>query len=393
MWQGARDGGATMSGMGSMSPGARTAVRRYSWMNGMWQGFKDGGAAMLESGMPQNKVSITATPQILSIIFTFLIFQTPTTLLASPGSTHYTPFETRDQNVFNLIHGQALPTNARLKQKSQSAWSNSLIITNELINESSNTESIALDYESYRFNLSYQYGINENWNIKLDIPIIYQSGGFFDSAIDNWHQFFGLPRANRPFVENNQYTISYSKQNQNLIDLNESSTTMGDIQVAVARSIIENEQTTVSLWGSLKLPTGDEDKLGGSGATDLSLWLALNQQLADTWLININTGAVILGNDQYQSIPLSDYAFYGHIMLGWLANENFDIKIQLQGHTSYYEDSQLRAIGNTYIATFGTSININQCNQLDIAISEDIKVDASPDASLLINWRNTSGCH
>jgi len=92
------------------------------------------------------------------------------------------------------------------------------------------------------------------------------------------------------------------------------------------------------------------------------------------------------------SVGLSNYAFYGHIMLAWLAHENVDLKMQLQGHTSYYEDSQLRAIGSTYLATFGASININPCNQLDIAISEDIKVDASPDISLLINWRNLSGC-
>jgi len=325
-------------------------------------------------------------------LFILLTLITPTTLFASPDDNHYTPFETRDQNGFNLIHGQALPTNAKLKQKAQSTWSSSLIITNELILESNNTETLVLDYESYRFNVSYQYGLNDNWNIKLDIPVIHQSGGFFDSAIDNWHQVFGLPRANRPFVENNQYTIRYSDQNQNLVNLDESNTAIGDIQIAVAHSLIENEQTTVSLWGSLKLPTGDENKLSGNGATDLSLWLALNQQLANTWLININTGAVILGEDKYQAIPLSDYAVYGHIMLAWLAHKNVDLKIQLQGHTSYYEDSQLRAMGSTYLGTFGASININPCNQLDIAISEDIKVDASPDISLLINWRNLPGC-
>jgi hypothetical protein len=342
--------------MGSMSQRVRTAVRRYPY------------------------------------IYIFLILIASKNLIASPNSNHYTPFETRDQNVFNLIHGQALPTNAQLNQTAQSKWSSSLIITNELIIESNSNESIFLDYESYRFNLAYQYGINKNWNIKLDIPIINQSGGFFDSAIDNWHQLWGLPRANRPFVEDNQYHIRYNNNNQDLINLDNGSTTLGDIQVAVARSLMKDNYTTMSLWGSLKLPTGDEDKLSGSGATDLSLWLALNQQLADKWLININSGTVILGQSKYQGIPLSDHVYYGHIMLGWLATEYLDFKIQLQGHTSYYEKSQLRATGSTYFATFGASFKVNQCNQLDIAISEDIKVDASPDASLLINWRNTSGC-
>lgn len=78
-------------------------------------------------------------------------------------------------------------------------------------------------------------------------------------------------------------------------------------------------------------------------------------------------------------------------MLGWLVSDSINLKLQLQGHTSYYEDSQLQILGDTYFLTFGGSIKINQCNQLDIAMSEDINVGASPDVSLLINWRSYGG--
>ena len=77
----------------------------------------------------------------------------------------------------------------------------SLIITNTLNIQNNNIESIYLDYEAYRFNLAYQYGLDENWNIKFDIPLIHQSGGIFDSSIDKWHDFFGLPGGQRPITE------------------------------------------------------------------------------------------------------------------------------------------------------------------------------------------------
>lgn len=325
-----------------------------------------------------------------------LVLITPTQLFATTGDddqTSFHPFAIRDQNLFNLIHGQALPTSARLNKKTQALWSSSLVITNTLNIESNNNESIYLDYEAYRFNLAYQYGINDNWNLKLDIPLIHQSGGVFDSAISHWHEFWGLPQGNRPQVEHNQYDIQYDYQSQALVNLNEDSTTLGDVQIALARSIIKNNKTSMSLWASLKLPTGDEDKLTSNGATDFSAWLALDQQLTDSWLINLNAGSVILGSDSYKSIPLSDFAFYGHVTLGWLVTDNIDLKLQLQGHTSYYDQSQLKILADTYFLTFGGSIKINQCNQLDIAMSEDIRIDASPDASLLINWRSfTSHC-
>ena len=126
----------------------------------------------------------------------------------------------------------------------------------------------------------------------------------------------------------------------------------------------------------------------GNGALDYSAWLALNQKLADEWLVNLNAGAVVLGEDNYQNIPLSDYALYGHIMLGWSVTDMINIKLQLQAHTSYYEQSQLLILGDTYFLTFGAAINISPCQQLDFAFSEDIKVGASPDASLLISWRS-----
>jgi hypothetical protein len=303
------------------------------------------------------------------------------------------PFEKRDQNLFNLIHGQALPTSARLHDKSQASWSSSLIITNTLNIENNNDEDIYLDYEAYRFNLSYQYGLNADWNLKLDVPLIYQGGGFFDSAIDSWHQFFGMPRGSRPFVEDDQYDIQYAYRSQTLVDLDEASTSLGDIQVAMARSILDDERTNMSIWASLKLPTGNEQKLTGNGATDVAAWLALNQQLSDRWLLNMNAGVVILGTDDYKNIPLSDYALYGHAMLGWLVTDTINLKLQLQAHTSYYDQSRLFILGDTYFMTFGGTITINQCNQIDLAFGEDIKVEASPDASLIISWRHfTSAC-
>jgi hypothetical protein len=322
----------------------------------------------------------------------FLLFLLPVNLTAAPGNASYQPFEMREQNLLNLLHGQALPSNARLYEKSQGVFSSSLVVTNTLNIESNNNEDIYLDYESWRFNLSYQYGLAQHWNIKFDFPLIHQSGGVFDSAIDRWHEFFGLPRGNRPSVPHNQYDIRYANQYQSLLDLNEASTALGDIQIAVARSIVENSGTSMSLWASVKLPTGDEDKLTGSGATDFSAWLALNRQLADSWLINLNAGAVVLGSEHYKNITLSEHALYGHAMLGWLVNDEFNLKLQLQGHTSYYDDSQLEILGDTYLLIFGGTITFNQCNQLDIAMSEDIKVGATPDASLLISWRHASHC-
>jgi hypothetical protein len=288
-----------------------------------------------------------------------------------------------------LIHGQALPTNAALIHEKETQWSSSLAITNTLNVESSTNKSIHLDYENYRLNLSYQYGLNENWNIKFDLPVIYQGGGIFDSSINRWHDFFDLPEASRPFVENNLYNINYASQGKTFLSLNDTNLSLGDLQIAAARKLVDNESTAISVWTSLKLPTGNKNKITGSGSADASAWLAINQKLADNWLLNINAGTTILGSNTYKDITLSDYTVYGHVMLGWIVTDSISLKVQLQGHSSYYDDSQLRILGSTHLLTFGGTIKINHCHYFDIAMTEDIKLGASPDASLLLSWRNT----
>lgn len=303
----------------------------------------------------------------------------------------FEPFSTRDQNILNLLHGQASPTNASLVDSSQSKWNTSLIITNTLNTESNSNEYIYLDYESYRFNLSYQYGLSENWNIRFDVPLVHTTGGVFDSAIDDWHAFFGLERGNRPYVDDNQLQVYYRYLDQATVDLNQSSTTIGDIQLAIARTLKQDSNSSLSIWAGIKLPTGDEDYLSGSGATDVSAWFAMNQSISRSWFLNLNAGAVLLGQDNFNGIPLADYTVYGHAMLNWLLTEGFSLKLQLQGHSSYYDDSQLTILGDTAFLVFGGTIAINQCQQLDIAMNEDIIVNASPDASLIISWHHFPG--
>ena len=138
----------------------------------MTQRVRDGGASTPKIGVMKQGIRKTVWLCLFSLIFSGQ-------LQASPDTADFHPFETRDQNLFNLIHGQALPTNARLNKKAQSSWSSSLIVSNTLNIESNINENIYLDYEAYRFNFSYQYGLNDDWNLKLDVPLIHQSGGFF----------------------------------------------------------------------------------------------------------------------------------------------------------------------------------------------------------------------
>ncbi len=315
----------------------------------------------------------------------------------SAANADYSPFQTRDQNPFTLIQGQPLPVNAVITHKNKWLWTNTLAITNTLNRQQTTKESIWLDVESYRFNTGIEYGLGDNWAIKIDLPVTYKGAGFLDSFINNWHKFFNLPQGERPYTKNNQYRVQRTQSSQIITDLSSADIGIGDLQLSLARQVSYSRQSSLSLWGGIKFPTGSSRTLNGNAAIDLSAWLAYNRKLSAKWLLNTNAGIVlpaviVTGNKSANNSNISTYAGFAYMMIGWQPMDSLDLKVQLEAHSSYYKNSGLRMLGSTYLVTFGSSVHINQCNSMDLAVSEDIKVDASPDVSFLLSWRYLGGC-
>jgi hypothetical protein len=302
------------------------------------------------------------------------------------------PFLTQDQNPFSLIHGQPQPVAAKLPASGNTQWSLTLDITNTLNSDSSNTESLLLDFESYNLRYSLLHGLNDNWAIKIDIPIIHYGRGFLDNTIDNWHDFFGLPRANRPYVADDQYRIKYVKNGQTQIDFNTPHSDLGDIQIALGKSIIEQEGSALSLWLATDLPTGEASSLIGNDSSDLSVWLAGEYQLSDDWLVDTNLGILFPGKNQLSSLIIEDQVYFAHAGIEWQLHELIDLRIQLNGHSSFYANSHLKLLGSAYSMVFGGRIHVTDCSDIDLAFSEDVQVGATPDVSFLFTWRSRTDC-
>jgi len=312
--------------------------------------------------------------------------------LSTATSNAAQPFLTQDQNPFSLIHGQPQPVAAQLPETGSSQWSLSLDISNTLNTESNSTENLFVDYEAYNLRFALLHSLDENWALKVDIPLIYYGEGFLDNTIDSWHDFFGLPRADRPNVADNQFQILYEQNGQTLIDLNTAESGLGDIQLALGRNIIQQQYSTLSLWASIDLPTGDQSSLTGNDSSDLSLWLAGDYRFHPGWSVDTNIGILFPGESQISKLAVEDQVIFAYAGIQWQAHEIFDLRIQFNGHSSFYSDSQLKLLGAAHNIVFGGSIHVSNCSDFDIAVSEDIQVGATPDVSFLFNWKSRFDC-
>jgi len=301
------------------------------------------------------------------------------------------PFNTQDQNPFSLINGQPQPTSATLPAEGDLQWSLGLDITNTLNLETSAQETLFMDFESYNLGIGLLYGINDDWALKIDIPFIYYGSGFLDSAVDSWHSAFNLPEGNRPDFPKNQFNISYAKNGASVIDIHDSNGGLGDIQLAVARKLIKNSSSALSIWSSIDLPSGNADKLRGNDAIDIALWLAASYRFNNRWSTDANLGVLRPGESQLGTLTVNDNVAFGYAGVQWSPYSLFDVRVQLAGHTTFYDNSDLRILGPSYNIVFGGTIHVSACSDFDIAVSEDIKEAASPDVSFLFTWKTKTG--
>jgi hypothetical protein len=311
------------------------------------------------------------------------------------SSTWAEAFNTQDQNPFSLIHGQPQPTSATLPTKGELQWSLGLDITNTLNLEPAAQEVIFMDFESYHTRLGFLYGIDEDWALKVDVPYIYYGGGFLDSTVDSWHDTFSLPEGNRPDVPNNQFNIIYAQNRSGTpaidININSSGGGLGDIQLAAARKLIKSSNSALSLWSSIDLPSGDADKLRGNDAIDVAVWLAGSYRLNQRWTTDANLGVLHPGENKLETLVVEDNVVFGYTGIEWSPHSLFDLRVQLAGHTAFYENSELRILSSTYNIVFGGTIHVDACSDFDIAVSEDLKEGATPDVSFLFNWKTKTG--
>jgi hypothetical protein len=302
------------------------------------------------------------------------------------------PFLSRDQNPFTMIYGQPLPTPARLPEPEKPRFSVSLDIANTLNAEDPGNEELLIDFEGYNLTVGGLEALNKHWALKLDLSFIYRSGGVFDHAIDEWHKTFGLPRAYRPLVADNQLSIFYANADTTNFLLNQSTSGIADSQLGIGRTIYQDEISAVSAWAAIDLPLGDSRELTGNSDLDYSIWLAASTGFGESSLFDTNIGVVLPGDSVLVDLDTEDWVAFGHIGAHLALNQRIALKLQLSGHTGYYKDTALDFLGSSMILIFGGSLNFGQCSALDIGFGEDIDVGASPDASLLISWKSRLGC-
>jgi len=283
-------------------------------------------------------------------------------------------FPLRSHNPFLQIFGLPAFQTAALGSDINLSYD----ITNDADDKIRTDETLIIDGESQVVALALRRQIGERFELRLDVPWVHHSGGFLDDAIKDWHSVLGLSNSARAGPENRLQHL-YEVDGTTLYSLTSSTSGIGDVQVSTAYAL-----PSVTLRAGVKLPTGDPDKLTGSGAADLSLGAYLSRRtlLFDRELgYSGFVGVLLLGDGKVLPDQQRNTVPYAGLALRWQVSQRLALGTQWYLQGSYYDISIDEIGGSTMQLGVGADYRLER-SLLRLAIAEDIAAGAAPDFAL-----------
>lgn len=252
-------------------------------------------------------------------------------------------------------------------------------------------QRLIVDAETREARVTIGHAWSNGFAAQLELPYRYTGGGVLDDAIDSWHDFFDLPEGARATLPTDRVRIAYARNGAVLLDVDSSASGLGDVSMDFGYSLQSTAATAVAAWLSVKVPTGDADRLTGSGATDVSLAIAGEHQLNEDWSLFAQVGITRLGDGDRLPAQQVDTVWSGFAGIGWRAWRGLELKAQLDAHSAVFDDAELDFLGDALVLTVGGDYRFASGWQLDVAVSEDIAVESASDVVFVIGMKKALG--
>ena len=303
-------------------------------------------------------------------------------------------FALRNQNPFLQIFGLPTFQSATLSEPGKFHYDFRFDIANHADVGGNDREDFAVDGETYFLTLSLRRRISERLEVGVDVPFVSHGDGFLDNAIEKWHNTFGMSNTKRR-GPSNVLGFRYTLDGVTLFELDTPAAGLGDMQFTAGLQLKDpddNDGFALTLRSSVKLPTGDDKKLLGSGATDFSLGLyASDTHTFFEHALGISgfAGLLVPGDSDILG-PLQRTAVpFGGMAATWHATDRLELTTQLYVQGDYI-NSELEELG-------GESIQLavgwgyqwpEQGASLKLAIVEDVLANATADFGVhfSISW-------
>lgn len=243
-----------------------------------------------------------------------------------------------------------------------------------------------LDGETLRLGFEFRHQLGPHWQWVAMLPWISHGRGFLDNIIDDWHALTGLSNGQRDIqgADRIRFEIAGARDAYRLA---RPASGPGDLRIELIRSLPAWRGNKLAVRGSLELPTGDAGKLTGNEAIDVAFDLLLRH--AGSWrerplawhaqlgLLVPGCGEV-LPRSRRRLIPLAGIG----AVWAWRAHAHVFVQ------TAILTDPWLSEVKELGATVAELTVGARFAGGWHLAISEDLRIDRSPDFVARLGWRS-----
>jgi hypothetical protein len=266
--------------------------------------------------------------------------------------------------------------------------------------ERGNDFRVVTDGETHTLTGRLQWPIGKRFRIGAQLPWIQHTGGFMDSMIDSWHDAFGLNEGIRPLLEQDQLLYILQRNNVSFVRIDDEVSGIGDMTVGLSAELgsFERHAEPGTISGyfrripwratlNVKLPTGDIEKLTGSGNTDVAVGLGWRSPPKTGAVFRwwADAGVVLSGGVDIDGLDANSQVYYYDTALTWRIVRSLDAIVQFAGHSSLYDESwKILGEASGQVA-IGGLWHFTRSFSLRFGITEDVLAESAPDLGIEIS--------
>jgi hypothetical protein len=216
--------------------------------------------------------------------------------------------------------------------------------TASVYREVSNQANATMKFETLRSGLFLRYGATEKFEVAVEIPVLHRYHGFMEGVITATERATtGLAPA-RNALGKIGYVFNLSRGGQTVISGRQGDVGLGDSSLMGKYQLLTESSTTpaLSIRAALKLPTGDEGQVFGSGSPDFGFGLAAEKTLGGRWIVYGNLNGVV-PTGRISGMPLQP-TISGLAAVEYLWSENLSFTAQFDYYSTPFHGVGLRVL-------------------------------------------------
>lgn len=228
------------------------------------------------------------------------------------------------------------------------------------------------DGELYRSSVSIRRGLGKGLQLSVMIPVLNFQGGFADSLIEGFHDDTGFEQAGRTGMPRDSYTVYVRDPEGNEVFRNaDPGPGLGDLALSLKGRIpVEDPSWRMSVEGTVKLPTGDEEDLYGTGSADVGAAFHVTKYFARSCLHG-SIGGIRLGEAEVYHLDSQTQLF---AMLGYehAIGHTASWLIEVTASQSPFEDLNVAGLNDVqFLTDLGVKKGFGENTVLFFALSEN----------------------